>query len=366
MSSFACDGDRAVVTYSDALARSRAEWWRAVLAAGPTDRDLAEASAASLYAAAGRAVPEVCWCDSPLALVRAAAELGGDDVADELVYRPYRRELAAVAGRTTKRYRMRSHLLAELQDFRARRIAESLWDAVFDLLKADGEQLLWDAVRGSVWVYFNYEDIDVRETLQPELPAALALARFVEREWRFPGRGGALCDLVCSCGGFVLHDEVALLSERHAFLRRDDDGRLHGEGGPAVAWPDGFAVHAWHGVRVPAEVIEHPEALDPRVVLGEPNVEIRCVMIELLGWERLVRGLRLEPIAEDPAGRLWRVDQPFDEPIVLVEVENATREPDGSRKRYFLRVPPTVRTARDAVAWTFDSTPEDYGPLVET
>jgi hypothetical protein len=366
MSSFACDGERAVVTYSDALARTRAAWWGAVLAAGLTDRGLAEASVASLYADAGRAAPKVRWCESPLALVRAATELTGDDVADELVYRRYRRELAAVAGRTTKRYRMRSHLLAELQDFRARRVAESLWDAVFDLLKARGELQAWAAVRGSVWVYFNYEDIDVRETLQPELPAALALTRFVETEWRFPGRGPAVFDLVCSCGGFVLHDDVALLSERPAFLRRDDDGRLHGEGGPAVAWPDGFAVHAWHGVRVPAEVIEQPEELDPFDVVVEPNIEVRRVMIELLGYEQLVDGLSLKPVHEDRTGRLWRIEQPFDEPIVLVEVENATPEPDGSRKRYFLRVPPDVRTAREAVAWTFDTRSEDYGPAVET
>ena len=38
---------------------------------------------------------------------------------------------------------------------------------------------------------------------------------------------------------------------------------------------------------------------------------------------------------------------------MLVEVLNATAEQDGTRKTYFLRVPPTVRTAREAVAWTF-------------
>ena len=37
----------------------------------------------------------------------------------------------------------------------------------------------------------------------------------------------------------------------------------------------------------------------------------------------------------------------------VVEVVNATPEPDGSYRRYFLRVPPQVRTAREAVAWTF-------------
>jgi hypothetical protein len=366
MSTFASDGRRAVAAHRDALARSRVEWWRAVLAAGPADRRLAEDSVAALYASAGRDAPDVRWCGSPLALTEAAFETGGSDVAAELVYRRYRRELATVAGRTTKRYRLRSHFLAELQDLRAQRVAESLWDAVFDVLKARGERHVWDAARGSVWDYFGYDDIDVRETVQPELLAALALTRFLETLWNCTGRPSAVHDLMCSCGGFVLRDEVALLGERHAFLRRDGDGRLHGERGPAVVWPDGFAVHAWHGVRVPAHVIDHPEALDPHAVVVEPNVEVRRVMIELLGLERLIRGLRLEPIAGDDAGRLWRIDQPPDEPIVLVEVENATTEPGGGRKRYFLRVPPGLATAREAVAWTFDLPAEDYVPLVET
>jgi hypothetical protein len=38
---------------------------------------------------------------------------------------------------------------------------------------------------------------------------------------------------------------------------------------------------------------------------------------------------------------------------VLVEVVNATQEPDGWHRRYYLRVPPSIRTARAAVAWTF-------------
>ena len=37
----------------------------------------------------------------------------------------------------------------------------------------------------------------------------------------------------------------------------------------------------------------------------------------------------------------------------VVEVVNATPEPDGSYRHYFLQVPPGVRTAREAVAWTF-------------
>ncbi len=50
----------------------------------------------------------------------------------------------------------------------------------------------------------------------------------------------------------------------------------------------------------------------------------------------------------------------------MVEVLNATPEPDGTRKTYFLRVPPTIGTARAAVAWTFNLEPLEYRPVVET
>jgi hypothetical protein len=40
--------------------------------------------------------------------------------------------------------------------------------------------------------------------------------------------------------------------------------------------------------------------------------------------------------------------------------------PDGSFKRYWLRVPPSVQTAPEAMAWTFDMPAEDYAPTIET
>jgi len=46
----------------------------------------------------------------------------------------------------------------------------------------------------------------------------------------------------------------------------------------------------------------------------------------------------------------------------MVEVHNSTPEPDGTRKTYYLRVPPTTRTAREAVAWTFGMSGTEYRP----
>ena len=50
----------------------------------------------------------------------------------------------------------------------------------------------------------------------------------------------------------------------------------------------------------------------------------------------------------------------------MVEVINSTPEPDGSRKTYWLRVPPTTQTAREGVAWTFGMGASEYVPSRES
>jgi hypothetical protein len=51
----------------------------------------------------------------------------------------------------------------------------------------------------------------------------------------------------------------------------------------------------------------------------------------------------------------------------MLRVENSTPEPDGTYKFYFIRVPPDMRTAQQAVAWTFGmEDPKDYEPDFET
>ena len=95
-------------------------------------------------------------------------------------------------------------------------------------------------------------------------------------------------------------------------------------------------------------------------------------------YERFIQEARLEPVQADCFGRLYRFDpQSFrspnrpnlgyaTEPIALVEVVNATPEPDGGRRRYFLCVPPTTRTAHEAVTSTFGLRPREYQPNAES
>jgi len=157
---------------------------------------------------------------------------------------------------------------------------------------------------------------------------------------------------------------AVVLCERPDQVHLDEQGRLHAGRGPALTYPDGWSLWAWHGVRVPRIAIESPESLTAPEVLAEPDVEVRRVMIERMGYERLVRDGGARRLAEDETGVLWRLDLADDEPLVCVEVADPST--GGAFRRYLLRVPPDARSAREAVAWTFGIDAREYRPAVET
>jgi hypothetical protein len=122
----------------------------------------------------------------------------------------------------------------------------------------------------------------------------------------------------------------------------------------------------WRGVAVSAQVAFFAETLAADQILGESNAEVRRVMIERVGFERLLQRVKAEVVHEDrDAGgqrQLLRVRLKDDEDLVCVSV----RCPSTGR-HYIIRVPPGMRTCHQAVAWTagFDNA-DDYRPIAET
>jgi hypothetical protein len=143
-----------------------------------------------------------------------------------------------------------------------------------------------------------------------------------------------------------------LLIERPRLRFRGD--RLHADDEPAVVWPDGSERWYWDEVAVPIEIAEAREELTAEAITAIGNQELRRVVLDRIGWDRFMKTADATLVAQDDFGKLWATGIELDdEPVALVEVVNATAELDGTHRRYFLRVPPTVRTARAAVAWTF-------------
>ncbi len=167
-----------------------------------------------------------------------------------------------------------------------------------------------------------------------------------------------------SCCWWWPFDEAVVLTKRPYALNRDPEGRLHCEDGPAIAWKDNFGVYAWHGIRVPQHVIEKPETITVDEIEKEQNVEVRRVMITRYGQDKYLLDSGAKEVQKDDWGILYRKEIPNDEAIVMVKVVNSTPESDGSFKDYFIRVPPNVTSAKDAVSWTFDE--KDYNPSIQT
>jgi hypothetical protein len=181
----------------------------------------------------------------------------------------------------------------------------------------------------------------------------------------------AVIDVCEACGWCWFYPDIAIVSDRPAFVRLDASGRLHAEDGPAVAYRDGFSIHALHGIRVNRRLIERPSQIDAADVDNEPNIEVRRTLIEKIGRRRYLLLGGAVVVARDETGTLWRRSLPSrrGEPrraLCFVEVVNGTREQDGTHRHYFLCVPPTLRTPREAVAWTYGLTAAAYQPRIRT
>ena len=165
---------------------------------------------------------------------------------------------------------------------------------------------------------------------------------------------------------FYLTDRGIEVCTPPSLVRTDDQRRLHSASGPAFVWLNDIQDYYWHGVHVDSYVVDNPERITVADIEGESNAEVRRVKIERFGQARYLVESGAREIHRDDFGTLYSKHISGDEPLLMVKVVNTTIEPDGSFKDYFLRVPPTMRTARAAVAWTFGKSPEDYNPSKET
>lgn len=327
--------------------------WRDVAAAtGAADRAAAEEGVRRAYRTAGLAEPErIVWAASPRAAVEAVEKLAdaGRSVREEVRTRPWAEE----------RRRMYDEL------------GPAGWSALWS---ATGAQL-WETTAALAERIRSGVVADLAPRPQDEGAVRLVLLDAVlgqhDAAWlaAFDGRGDrltGLAEVARNAGWWWPYERAVVISERPEVLHRDEAGRLdHGEG-PALAYGDGFALHAWRGMPVPAAFLAELASLTPRRIREEENAELRRVMLEYYGYDRYLTESGAEPVHRDETGILWRIALEGDEDVVMVEVVNSTPEPDGSHRTYWLRVPPTTRTAKDAVAWTFGLDGAAYAPVRQT
>ncbi len=140
---------------------------------------------------------------------------------------------------------------------------------------------------------------------------------------------------------------------------------LAGSGISHVPPGHGFVLR-WRGVQVSDRLAFESQSLTGQEILDIENVELRRVLIERLGYETFIQqvGGLVRDRDQDAGGERQLVSIPFedDEPLMVLKVTCPS-----TGHIHVLRVPPYLRSCRQAAAWIagFDD-PDDYQPWIET
>ena len=90
-------------------------------------------------------------------------------------------------------------------------------------------------------------------------------------------------DLAESSGAHFFLDDCAIIINRPAVVKLNDDGLMHSEDSPAIMYRDNSTrIYAINGHVIAGWIIEHPELITIDKIDTENNAEVRRIMIEIL------------------------------------------------------------------------------------
>jgi hypothetical protein len=392
----------------------RDECSAASLCTDPADRPAAEAAISRMHELAGLEAPRFIWCASPASAHLAMRVLTADTKAP--MPGPGRRHnsLHALWSQVEQSLSCSLAGLARL-DHPDRlfnglahgtvtcHLARLLVNALDDLLGPFGKLHpsryddllrgpLGDSVQGSLpelpWPPDGKQVSSCGELETTPWGLATGQYNFIVIGYEVPRRLGMVTysapdsewldlwrALARSCGWWWPFERVCFLTERPVVARVTESRSSSGPGpflahcpdGPAIAFRDGWAVHAWHGRRVPASLVE--DGWDVATIFAERNVEVRRCAIEKVGWDEIERHLHRVATTADPGNPgqvLTLCDLPDGSAIRGARVllcSNGTPDADGTRRRFGLLVPARHSDPVAAAAETYGWSRRQYESL---
>jgi hypothetical protein len=111
-----------------------------------------------------------------------------------------------------------------------------------------------------------------------------------------------------SAGWYLPHEHICWIAERHQRVCRNGRGQLHSHDGMAVEYPDGWGVWAWNGVRVNEQIILKADTLTTQQIAEESNAQVRQVMVERIGIERVCQMFKAKVLDERGTYQLLALD----------------------------------------------------------
>ena len=334
----------------DALRQHHAEWYAYGTSTERSDRPTTEAAITRMHEIVGKPAPAFIWCDSPATGALAVTLLSGK----------------IAPAKDSLRDSLRDSLGGSLGGSLGDSLRDSLWDSLRGVLD-NLWSLSWWGQHEAFWIaYYLFPEQQHLVTYDPKRSEQLGLWADISRStgWWFPYENV----VVCTERPVEVHQETVRSSWPYGVTSR----RLHREDGPSLLYADGWAVHSWHGVRVPAWVVEDEitaEHIDRAIKVD--NSEIRRAALERIGWPRVVQHLGAKPIATcaDPANdphelALYALPQEFyDEPVNLLVMTNGSPDRSGDLRLYGETVPASITDPLAAAAWQYGVQPSVYADL---
>ncbi len=159
------------------------------------------------------------------------------------------------------------------------------------------------------------------------------------------------------CGIWWAYKDIAIVTAKPSVITLDSENRLHAEGKPSVVY-EGFHIYAYHGVTLPEKYGKiHPDKWQSKWLLEEDNAELRRVLIQGIGYDRICQELNAVELDAWQNYFLLGIEENVDvEPIYLLKMICPS-----TGYVHMLRVPPSVNSAREAICWVnWGIDPEEF------
>ena len=182
-----------------------------------------------------------------------------------------------------------------------------------------------------------------------------------EQRWQI------LQNVVKNCPWFFPFQGICFICDRPIKLSFNQENRLHGDGEAAIQHADGYQVYANGGVLLPEKYGTIPTSeWKSQWLLSERNAELRRVLVQGVGYNRICEELGAVELDSWHEYSLLKIKNYIEvdewesiddnEPMHLLKMICPS-----TRHIHFLRVPPDMTSAREAITWVnWGIDPEEF------
>ena len=246
----------------------------------PMNEAAAKSGVAFLYGLAKLELPRVIIKESPMACQLGVYDQTYEQIRGRVSNQVHEQIYEQVRGQVHDQVspQVKERVYSQVRDPIYTQVCEQVRDQVYDqTCKQVREQklkyfdpalcdMLWNAGWLSLYDYFRRVGVINHAGLNKYIAYA---------------RSGVFYSIFCK--------DFVVLCDRPAYIKRDENSRLHADGAPAILWRDGWSQYYLHGVRVPADYALTPaEKLDPKLALTEKNADIQRELVRKIGPERVL------------------------------------------------------------------------------